>query len=42
MFGSKSNNNLQFGILLNNEAIELLESLIQIFGMASTFFFKFW
>jgi len=31
MFDSKINNDLQFGIVLNNEAI-MLDSFIQIFG----------
>jgi hypothetical protein len=37
MFGSKNNNSLYLGIILNNEAI-VLEIFIQIFGMANTLF----
>jgi len=33
MFDSKIKNKLQFGIVLNNEAI-MLDSFIQFFGMA--------
>ncbi len=40
MFGIKNNNNLQFGIILNNEAI-VLESFIQIFGMVGTHFSEY-
>jgi hypothetical protein len=40
MFGIKNNNNLQFGIILNNEAI-MLESFIQIFGIVDTHFPEF-
>jgi hypothetical protein len=37
MFGIQNNNNLQFSITLNNEAI-VLESFIQIFCMAGAHF----
>jgi hypothetical protein len=37
MFSNKKNYNLQLVIILNNEAI-MLESFIQIFGMAGTYF----
>jgi len=39
MFNSNNNNNLQFNIVLHNEAI-VLESFIQICGMACTYFSK--
>jgi hypothetical protein len=41
MFGNQSNNNnLQFDIILNNEA-NVLETVIWTFGMACTYFPEF-
>jgi hypothetical protein len=37
MFGNQNNNNLQFDIILNNEA-NVLETVIWTFGMACTYF----
>jgi hypothetical protein len=37
MFSCKNNNNLQFNIILNFQAI-VLQSFIQISGMACTYF----
>jgi hypothetical protein len=38
MFGNKNNNILQFGIILNNEAI-MLKNFIQIFCMARIYIY---
>ncbi len=38
-FGSKNNNNLQLGTILNNKP-SILESFFQIFNMASRYFSK--
>lgn len=41
MFGSKNNNNnLQFGVIVNNEVIAF-NAFIHIFGMAYTLFLEF-
>jgi hypothetical protein len=40
IFGSKNkNNNLQFGVILNNEVI-VFNAFVHIFGMAYTYFSK--
>jgi hypothetical protein len=40
MMGNKNKNNIQFSIILCNEAI-VLESFIQNFGMACAYFSEF-